>query len=213
MAADGDLVAAEAWHHRKCSCLFHKPPISKDDYSDFVVDTALLQTFKVLKQDRTNVWNTVEIMDVYQQKGGTRFSRGTLLEKVESQFVDDIFSFHSPGIATLVLFKNIVANTMKIVNAEDDDEESTLNKFGKEIAQELKAVKRELTSYDVHIDKPSATECTGNLLNKLLSKVHLKFTYHSSQPLPSTWLAILSLVLQPTSANLQGHLRLSIHHS
>ena len=46
-------------------------------------------------------------------------------------------------------------------------------------------MKRELTSYDVHIDKPSATECTSNLLNKLLSKVHPKFTSDSSPSLPS----------------------------
>ena len=185
LAADGDLVAAEARYHRKCNCLFHKPAVSIDDYSDSVVDTALLQTFEVLEQDRTKVWNTVEIMDVYEQKGGTCLSRRTLVEKVESQFVDDILSFHSPGIATLVLLRNSVANTLTIVNAEDEDEEVTLKKLGKQIAQELKAVKRELTSYDVHIDKPSATECTSNLLNKLLSKVHPKFTSDSSPSLPS----------------------------
>ena len=84
LAADGDLVAAEARYHRKCNCLFHKPAVSIDDYSDSVVDTALLQTFEVLEQDRTKVWNTVEIMDVYEQKGGTRLSRRTLVEKVES---------------------------------------------------------------------------------------------------------------------------------
>lgn len=216
LAADGDLVAAEARYHRKCNCLFHKPAVSIDDYSDSVVDTALLQTFEVLEQDRTKVWNTVEIMDVYEQKGGTRLSRRTLLEEVESQFVDDILSFHSPGIATLVLFRNSVANTLNIVNAEDEDEEVTLKKLGKEIAQELKAVKRELTSYDVHIDKPSATECTSNLLNKLLSKVHPKFTSDSSPSLPSIMVGnIVASVTanQPTPLQIALGVLMSEHKS
>ena len=216
LAADGDLVAAEARYHRKCNCLFHKPAVSIDDYSDSVVDTALLQTFEVLEQDRTKVWNTVDIMDVYEQKGGTRLSRRTLVEKVESQFVDDILSFHSPGIATLVLFRNSVANTLNIVNAEDGDEEVTLKKLGKEIAQELKAVKRELTSYDVHIDKPSATECTSNLLNKLLSKVHPKFTSDSSPSLPSIMVGnIVASVTanQPTPLQIALGVLMSEHKS
>ncbi|MEG7522541.1 MAG: hypothetical protein M3H12_05505, partial [Chromatiales bacterium] len=193
-----------------------KPAVSIDDYSDSVVDTALLQTFEVLEQDRTKVWNTVEIMDVYEQKGGTRLSRRTLVEEVESQFVDDILSFHSPGIATLVLFRNSVANTLKIVNAEDEDEEVTLKKLGKEIAQELKAVKRELTSYDVHIDKPSATECTSNLLNKLLSKVHPKFTSDSSPSLPSIMVGnIVASVTanQPTPLQIALGVLMSEHKS
>jgi hypothetical protein len=180
------------------------------------VDTALLQTFEVLEQDRTKVWNTVEIMDVYEQKGGTRLSRRTLVEKVESQFGDDILSFHSPGIATLVVFRNSVADTLKIVNAEDEDEEVTLKKLGKEIAQELKAVKRELTSYDFHIDKASATECTSNLLNKLLSKVHPNFTSDSSPSLSSIMVGnIVASVTtnQPTPLQIALGVLMSEHKS
>ena len=43
LAADGDLVAAEAWYHWKCSCLFHKYSESNDDRSHSEVDTALLK--------------------------------------------------------------------------------------------------------------------------------------------------------------------------
>ena len=215
-AAGGDLVAAEARYHRKCSCLFHKPAVSKDDYSDSMVDTALLQTLEVLEQYRTQIWNTVEIMDVYEQKGGANLSRRTLLEKVESHFGDEILSFHSPGIAALVVFKNSVANTLKIVNAEDEDEDVTLKKLGKEIAQELKAVKRELTSYDVHIDKPSATECTSNLLHKLLSKVHPNFTSDSSPSLSSIMVGnIVASVTanQPTPLQIALGVLMSEHKS
>ena len=57
LAANGDLVAKEALYHRKCSCIFHKPAAGV--YSDSLFVTALLQTFEVLGQNRTKVWNTI----------------------------------------------------------------------------------------------------------------------------------------------------------
>ena len=56
LAADGDLVAAEAQYHWKCSCLFHKHSESNDDRSHSEVDTALLKTFEMLEQNRTKIW-------------------------------------------------------------------------------------------------------------------------------------------------------------
>ena len=91
-------------------------------------------------------------MELYEQNGGTILSRRTLLEKVEGQFGDDIVSFHSKGVATLVVFKDNVASTLNIVGTEHDDE-VTLKKLGKEISQEFKTAKEKLKSYNVHIDK------------------------------------------------------------
>ena len=65
-------------------------------------------------------------------------------------------------------------------------------------------MKRELTAYDVHIDKLSATECTSDLLNRLLSKVHPKFTSDSSPSLPSIMVGnIVSSVTVNQSTPLQ----------
>ena len=81
----------------------------------------------------------MELMELYEQNGGATLSRRTLLEKVEGQFGDDIVSFHSKGVATLVVFKDHVASTLIIVCTEDDDE-ITLKKLGKKLLQELKTV-------------------------------------------------------------------------
>lgn len=81
MAVNGNIVAEEARYHRKSSSLFNKP-VSVD-----VVDTALLQTFEVFEIDRAKIWSIVEIMGVYEQKGGHNLSRRKLLEKVESHLV------------------------------------------------------------------------------------------------------------------------------
>ena len=167
------------YRHTVDNTLFHKHAASVDVNSDSIMDRALLETFVVLEENCTKIWNTVEIMELYEEKGGTSLSKRTLLEEIESHFGEDILTFNSPGIATLVVFKNSVANTLKIVKAEDEDEEITLKKLGKEIAQELKTVKREVMSYDVHINKSLASECTSDLLKKLLSKVHPKFTSDS----------------------------------
>ena len=69
-------------------------------------------------------------------------------------------SFHSKGVATLVVFNDNVARTLNIVHTKDDDE-VTLKKLGKETSQESRTVKEELKSYqdylvttaDMQIDK------------------------------------------------------------
>lgn len=91
MAVDGDLIAQEARNHHKSSCLFHKPNVSIDLNS--IVDTTLLHTFEVLEQNRTKVGKTVEIMDVYREKGGTSLSRRTLQENFQSQFAILVMTF------------------------------------------------------------------------------------------------------------------------
>ena len=74
---------------------------------------------------------------------------------------------------------------MNIVTADDDDEDATLKKLAKKIAKELKEVKGELTSYNVHTEKTSANKCSSDLLYKLLSKIDLKFSCHLFSFLPS----------------------------
>ena len=74
---------------------------------------------------------------------------------------------------------------MNITTADDNNEDATLKKLSKNIAKELKEVKGEFTSYNVHIDKTSANECSSYLLYKLLCKIYLNFSSDSSPSLPS----------------------------
>ena len=83
----------------------------------------------MLEQNSTKIWNKVELMELYEQNGGTTLSRRTLLEKVEGQFGDDIVSFHSKGVATLVVFEDYVTSKLNIVHTKDDDK-VTLKKLG-----------------------------------------------------------------------------------
>ena len=62
------------------------------------------------------------------------------------------------------------------------DYEATPKKLGKEIPQELETVKEGLKSYNVHIDKQLGSECTGPLLNNVLSNVHSNFLSTGSSP-------------------------------
>ena len=108
------------------------------------------KTFEMLEENRTKIWNKVELMELYEQNGGTILSRRTLLGKIEGQFEDDIMSFHSKGVATLVVFNDNVASTLNIVHTKDDDE-VTLKKLGKETSQESRTVKEELKSYQDYL--------------------------------------------------------------
>ena len=59
-------------------------------------------------------------------------------------------SFHSKGVATLVVFNDNAISTLNIVHTKDDDE-VTLKKLGKETSQESMTVKEELKSYQDYL--------------------------------------------------------------
>ena len=82
LAADGDLVAAEARYHWKCSCIFHKHSESNDDRSHCEVDTAMLKTFEnnlselSAKSRTTKAWTELVIKPTLLIMQSTRATHG-----------------------------------------------------------------------------------------------------------------------------------------
>ena len=105
-AVDGGLVAAQARYHWKCS-FFHKHSENNDNHSHSEADTASLKTFDILEQNSTKIWNKMELIEFYEQNGGTTLSWRTLLEKVEGQFGDDIV-FTLKGLQRLSFSKTML---------------------------------------------------------------------------------------------------------
>ena len=69
----------------------------------------------MVDEDRFNIWNSLEIEEVYIEKGGTNLSHRNRVDKVMANFVDEMVSLHSSGIATLLLFRKYGANTFIII--------------------------------------------------------------------------------------------------
>ena len=127
----------------------------------------------MLEQNSTKIWNRVELIELYEQNGGTTLSRKTLSEKVEGQFGDDIVSFHSKGVATLVVVKDNVANTLNIMHTKDDDE-VTLKKLGKETSQESRTVEEELKSYQDYLVMTADMQIYKIIVNIIFATLDLR---------------------------------------
>ena len=169
----GDLPAEEARYHRECNRNFHKPCVKNVVDAE---DRAFTETCKVISGDRLKIWNSLEIEEAYVEEGGQQLSRRNLIDKVMAHFGDEVVSFHSPGIATLLVFRNHVAKTLRIVDVVENDIDEYVCKVGQQIAKECAAAKQELHDYSMHIDKTSASECVSEVLSKLLSVVNPKFS-------------------------------------
>jgi len=131
---------------------------------------------KVLSSDPSKVWNSLDVEAVYSDQGGRDMSRRTLVEKVIEHFGDEMLPLHSPGMATILVFRKHVAKNLRIV---DDDENNFMDecvkKVGKQIMKESRALKRNFKSYNKHIDRDVASECISETLIQLLSSISPKF--------------------------------------
>ena len=168
-----DLPAADAMYHRKCNATFHRD-IPRANMSDDkgVVDRAFTETVHIVGNNRSKVWNSLDVEAVYSDQGGCVLSRRILVEKLIQHFGDELLPLHSKGVATLLVFRNEVSKTLRLVDDDqDDDMDHCVSRVGKEIKKETLAAKHDFRSYNKHIDKHVASECASETLMKLLSAI------------------------------------------
>ena len=120
------------------------------------VDEAFCETVIGIDNDRSKIWNFIDVEAVYSDNGGCIKSRRVLVENVLQHF-DDVIPLHSPGTATLLVFENHVANHLRLVVADkSDDMSECIREVGKEIVIEIKAAKCDMHFFNQHIDKDIA---------------------------------------------------------
>jgi len=181
IGAPSDLHAADAMYHRRCNMTFHRDAhrTTTIDSKGTADDQAFAETVNVVGYDRSKVWNSLDVEAVYADKGGSVMSRRVLVENIIQHFAEDMLALHSPGVATLLVFRKHVATNLRLVDDDQNgDMDECIRKVGKQIMKETKAAKDDFKSYTKHIDQESASECISETLVKLLSAI--KSTFHNS---------------------------------
>ena len=80
------------------------------------------------------------------------------MKKVCEHFGEEIIALQSPGIATLLVFREHAPKNMKLVEDETDDTmEICLKTIAKQITKESKDSKNNLDPYNKHISKETAS--------------------------------------------------------
>ena len=103
------------------------------------------------------------------------------MTKSSQHFGDELLSLHSPGVATLLVFRKHAAMNLRLIDDEqNDDMDECVHTVGKQVLKESKAAKNDFKSYKKHIDRDDASKCISETLLKLLSAINPKFK-HSLQ--------------------------------
>ncbi len=107
-----DLHAADIRYQVDCKARFMtEKPIqaaarqsnySKEEPSDY----ALISVMKHLSENKTNMYNSIDIYQKYVDAGGESLSRRQVMTNIVEEFGDDLVVLSSPGLANIVLFKS-----------------------------------------------------------------------------------------------------------
>jgi len=70
-------------------------------------DPAFDSVIDEMSKDRSRMWNSVELFHQYQQFEGKVLVRGSLVQKINCHFKEDVGVLSSPGLASLIVFRKM----------------------------------------------------------------------------------------------------------
>ena len=200
-----DLHAADARYHANCMASFMSPKsisaaknASKEDEN---TDPAFDEVIAEMLKDRSRLWNSVELYHQYQLFGGKALLRRSLLVKIQDHFLDDIAVLSSPGLSSLVVFRQNASTVLHLAgDTEDDTQDLLIGKLAKIICDEVKQIDHDQSQYDIRITKEDMSTSVSQTVMDLLAALtdNLKDTF------PALLIAnIITSVLSSKPTNLQ----------
>ena len=80
-----------------------------------------------------------------------------VVNQLVDHFGDNILVLSSPGVSSIVVFKNKAPTLLKLVPSDDDsDLDMSIKNVVKEIAREVKVLKSDKAHYNIQICKETA---------------------------------------------------------
>ena len=200
-----DLHAADARYHVNCMASFMSPKsvsaaknASKDDEN---TDPAFDEIIGEMLKDKSLLWNSVELYHQYQLFGGKALLRRSLLVKIQHHFLDDIAVLSSPGLSSLVVFRQNASTVLHLAgDTEDDTQDLLIGKLAKIIRDEVKQIDHDQSRYNTRITKEDMSTSVSQTVMDLLAALtdKLKDTF------PALLIAnIITSVLSNKPTNLQ----------
>jgi len=87
---------------------------------------------KSLLKDKSRLWNSVELYHQYQLFGRKALLQRSLLVKNQHHFLDDIAVLSSPGLSSLVVFRQNASTILHLTgDTEDDTQDLLIGKLAK----------------------------------------------------------------------------------
>ena len=172
-----DLHAADARYHKDCRDKFMatrsvtSAAKASGSQAKSGLEEAFLLTVSDIEADKSKIWNSVEVFDLYLSHGGEKCSRRSLVPKLCNYFGSDFLVLSGNGVANLLVFRSKASATLRLVQDDDDDIEVSLEAIGLRIVSETKQLIPDKNTYHAGIDLDLALECVSPTLLGLLAKL------------------------------------------
>ena len=179
--ATSDLHAADARYHDKCRRSFYSPKnvaaaaVSKEPQSSLKQnDLAFDAVLKIINEDRSEIWNSTDLYNLYLENHGNSLCKKSLVAKVSDHSGEDLIVLSSPGVANILLFRSKASSTLRIIPDDTDDINAAVTKVAKKICSESKNIPFDNGMYETRIDNDIASECVSDTLMELLVSISPK---------------------------------------
>jgi hypothetical protein len=172
-----DLHAADAKYHRECYSRFFSGRFvhgeARGQPSDLHHSTIELLA-QHLQGQRSQIWNSVQLLELYFELGGKPIRRSTLINSICEQD-DNLIVLSSPGYRSLIFFRDNTVATLKMTkdDGEDDNLEAALDVVAKQIKKECSEIAYQRHTYSTKISKELSAEYSSDTLLRLLGKLSL----------------------------------------
>ena len=102
-------------------------------------------------------------------------TKGQVVDQLVDYFGDNILVLSSPGVSSIVIFKNKAHTLLKLVPSDDDISlDMSIKNVGKQIAREVKVLKSDKGHYNIRNCKETAAESACDTILVLLAKISPK---------------------------------------
>lgn len=173
-----DLHAADARYHKDCYSRFFSgrshPAATKKEPTIVSQDSPVQSLVNHLKDNHTQQWDSVQLMELYVELGGSPMRRSTLIKFVQ-EMLQDLIVLSAPGYRSIIFFKDNTNATLKMIKdeEEDDNTEAALDLIAKLINKECSVIEYNSQMYKTKISKDVAAESTSYTLQQLLCRLSL----------------------------------------
>ena len=173
-----DLAAGDVRYHRTCRISF----LGKNVLSSFSKretpqqEENLIKFFKNMRNFPDASWTLQELCHKYEEFSENAISKYKMLSEIKSFFGQEVIPISSPGVATLIMFREKAGSLLRLVEDHSQDEVCGLIKpLAKKIRNEIFQVKRDTKIYTTRVNKTSIMEQCSPTFSQLLNEISPTF--------------------------------------
>ena len=144
--------------------------ISEDD-----LDVAFEYVTGLMLEDKSRVWNSNEIFDIYSSEGGVKMTKRRFIEYLCTHFGEDLLELSASGVASIIVFKSKAPSLLRVVNDYDDSEiDAAIKTIAKRITKDVTDCILDKAKYSTRLTTENLQQPVSDTLMRLLAKLSSK---------------------------------------